>query len=213
MSEKPGVVLFWETFELLKLLDEHECKQMLLSIYEYARNNISPDFSDNRALNLVWQTAKYRLDDDARRYANVCNKRTEAGKKGAQRRWQSKAEMANAIENSKNGNRSQHNTTQHNLTQLKDKDIYLSKDSKKEKFTPPSLEEVQAYCTERGNNIDPNLFIDFYRAKGWKVGAQPMKDWRACVRTWERNGENSSRNQKADEQENPFSYLTETFSV
>ena len=49
----------------------------------------------------------------------------------------------------------------------------------------PSLEEVRAYCIERGNNIDPQAFIDFYESNGWKVGKNPMKDWRAAVRTWE----------------------------
>lgn len=53
-------------------------------------------------------------------------------------------------------------------------------------FKKPTVDEVKAYCQERGNNIDPNAFVDFYSAKGWRVGNQPMKDWKACVRTWER---------------------------
>ena len=53
------------------------------------------------------------------------------------------------------------------------------------RFVPPTLEEVTAYCRERKNNVDPQNFIDFYTSKGWKVGNQPMKDWKACVRTWE----------------------------
>lgn len=56
----------------------------------------------------------------------------------------------------------------------------------KPRFTKPTLEEVTAYCDERQNNVDPQAFIDFYESKGWKVGNQSMKDWRAAVRTWER---------------------------
>lgn len=52
---------------------------------------------------------------------------------------------------------------------------------------PPTLEEVSAYCEERHNNIDPQVFIDFYESKGWMVGKNKMKDWKACVRTWERS--------------------------
>jgi len=61
------------------------------------------------------------------------------------------------------------------------------KEEKKEKgrFTPPSLDDVAAYCAERGNSIDPQRFIDFYQSKGWKVGSAPMKDWKAAVRNWE----------------------------
>jgi len=55
------------------------------------------------------------------------------------------------------------------------------------RFSPPSVSEVQAYCTERNNNVNAEQFVDFYTSKGWKVGSNPMKDWKACVRTWERN--------------------------
>ena len=54
------------------------------------------------------------------------------------------------------------------------------------RFTPPTLEEVKAYCQERRNGIDPERFIDFYQSKGWKIGSNPMKDWKAAVRTWEK---------------------------
>jgi predicted phage replisome organizer len=65
----------------------------------------------------------------------------------------------------------------------KDKDI---KNKKNSRFTPPSLDEVNAYCKERNNNIDPEAFIAFYQSKDWKVGNQKMKDWKACVITWEK---------------------------
>lgn len=57
--------------------------------------------------------------------------------------------------------------------------------SARARFTPPTLQDVADYCKERGNRIDPAHFIDFYEAKGWKVGNTPMKDWKAAIRTWE----------------------------
>ena len=59
------------------------------------------------------------------------------------------------------------------------------------RFTPPTLEEVKNYCLERKNEIDAEQFIDFYESKGWKVGNQKMKDWKAAIRTWERRNNNS----------------------
>lgn len=62
------------------------------------------------------------------------------------------------------------------------KEIY-----KEKKFQKPSLEEVKEYCLERNNSVDAEMFIDYYESNGWKVGKNSMKDWKACVRTWERN--------------------------
>lgn len=58
---------------------------------------------------------------------------------------------------------------------------------KRKKFVIPTVEEVQAYCDERGNNIDAQHFIDYYSARGWMLGKNHIKDWKACIRTWERN--------------------------
>ena len=55
------------------------------------------------------------------------------------------------------------------------------------KFIPPSAEDVQAYCKERSNSVDADKFVDFYASKGWMVGKNKMRDWKAAVRTWEKN--------------------------
>ena len=66
---------------------------------------------------------------------------------------------------------------------------------KKERFKPPTVQEVQDYCNERQNGIQAHTFVNFYQSKGWKVGNQPMKDWRAAVRTWEqKNKQNGITN-------------------
>lgn len=80
-------------------------------------------------------------------------------------------------------------------------ELELDKDSKgkditpaaPKKFTPPTLEEVTAYCQERGNGIDPQAFIDYYEARNWMLGKVKMKDWKAAVRTWERNSYNNGK--------------------
>jgi hypothetical protein len=71
------------------------------------------------------------------------------------------------------------NNTSNNITSNK-KEIY-----KERKFKKPTLIEVEEYCKERNNEVDPQKFIDFYESKGWLVGKSPMKDWKACIRTWE----------------------------
>jgi hypothetical protein len=78
---------------------------------------------------------------------------------------------------------------------LKDKDKEKDQDFLKEgcgeetsRKDRPTLGELEAYCLERGGKVDPQSFFDHYTANGWRVGKNPMRDWRAAVRQWERNG-------------------------
>lgn len=66
------------------------------------------------------------------------------------------------------------------------------------RFSPPSFDDVKSYCQERKNGVDPQAFVDWYTSNGWKVGKNPMKDWKAAVRTWERKEANHGRNGSAD---------------
>ena len=59
-------------------------------------------------------------------------------------------------------------------------------------FVPPTLEEVSAYCRERGGKVDPAAWMDHYTSNGWKVGPNPMKDWKAACRTWEHRRKNGA---------------------
>ena len=75
----------------------------------------------------------------------------------------------------------------------KENNIILSALAHKRKvFIPPTVDEVRAYCTERNNGINADNFVDFYAGKGWFVGKNKMVDWRAAVRTWERNRNNAT---------------------
>lgn len=72
-----------------------------------------------------------------------------------------------------------------------DKTRLDNKESKPKKitsrFVKPTIDEVLAYCRQRNNQVDANRFVDYYESNGWLVGKAKMKDWRAAVRTWERN--------------------------
>lgn len=75
-------------------------------------------------------------------------------------------------------------------------------DKTPKKFIPPTIEEVKTYCKERNNNVDAETFVDFYEAKGWMVGKNKMKDWKAAVRTWERNRNNSKQQNDVPQRDN-----------
>lgn len=89
-----------------------------------------------------------------------------------------------------------------NLTSInKNKEIRLIN----KYFTIPTISEVENYCIERKNNIEAESFINFYDSKGWMVGKNKMKDWRACVRTWEmREKKKPMKTSKIDSQINEY---------
>ena len=69
------------------------------------------------------------------------------------------------------------------------------------RFQKPTLEEVQTYILEQGYSMDGQAFMDFYESKGWKVGNQPMKDWKAAVRNWARRDNRPVAQQKTKAEE------------
>ena len=72
-----------------------------------------------------------------------------------------------------------------------------SRGTTRKRFVRPTLDEVKQYCVERHNSVDAQRFIDFYSSKGWLVSNQPMKDWKAAVRTWEQRENNSNVSKQA----------------
>lgn len=92
----------------------------------------------------------------------------------------------------------------------KEKDIEIEKEihssaksttTKRKRFEKPSISEIKQYCIERNNNVNAEQFFDYYESNGWKVGKNSMKDWKACVRTWERNGYDKPTQKKNSKQD------------
>ncbi len=56
------------------------------------------------------------------------------------------------------------------------------------RFVKPTAEEVKAYAKEKGYKVDVERFIAYYDANGWRVGKNPMKNWKAALQNWAHNG-------------------------
>ena len=80
----------------------------------------------------------------------------------------------------------------------------LTDSNRKARFKKPTLDEVKNYCILRNNNIDAEAFIDFYESKNWQIGKNKMKDWKACIRTWERRETNNTTMGKLHSQINEW---------
>lgn len=156
--------------ESLTPYGDAECGRLFRAALVYSATGKEEEFRGNERY--IWPTIKMMIDRDTEKYADKCRK--------------------NAENVAKRYERIQSNTTAYESYQEKekekDKEEVKKENTKKERrFVAPTVDEVRAYCTERGNAVDPEAFVDFYTSKGWKVGKDPMKDWKAAVRTWEKN--------------------------
>lgn len=97
MSERPGVMFYWDMFDVFETLLDGEAKTMLIAIRNYSQYSETPDFGDNRLLATLWVLIRQKMDADAEKYRDTCAKRAEAGKKSAGQRAKLKELMkANA---------------------------------------------------------------------------------------------------------------------
>jgi len=130
---------------------------------------------------LAFDVIRDDIDRDEKSYEEKCE-RNRQNRNGGTR--PSTTENDRQQSTTTVNDRDQYNITKNNRDIEKETPLKGSKE-KASRFSPPSVEEVKAYCTERNNGVDAQTFVDFYASKGWKVGNSPMKDWKACVRTWE----------------------------
>ena len=97
-------------------------------------------------------------------------------------------------------NKAEQNGTNDNKTEQNESNSPKEKEKDKEpqkRFTPPTVEEVAEYCKERGNNINPQYFVDYHIARDWVLSnGKKMKDWKATIRTWEGNNYNRGKTVK-----------------
>ena len=141
------------------------------AIYGYALDGVEPELTG--VAKAIFLLVKPQIDANNAKYEN--------GKKGGK----PKANLSETKPEPKpnqNVTKPEPNVNENVNVNENDK----KENTKRKTFSKPTVEEVKAYCSERKNNVDAEKFCDFYESKGWKVGKEPMKDWKASVRTWER---------------------------
>ena len=203
MAKKSCVIYdSWGT--LMQNLPDEMAGILIKMVLEYAFTG-STNPSNDESIDAMFSMIKIKLDEDAEAYAEEIKRRSEAGKKGMASRWNDRkiTEDNTVITNDNtlitddNSLITDDNKGYQSITSITDSvsvsvSEYVSDKDKRKKFVRPTLEDVRSYCQERNNKVDPEAFIDFYESKGWKVGNQPMKDWKSAIRTWERRENNKS---------------------
>lgn len=174
--------------EAMEALSDAERGRLFMSMLQYASTGEAGTLSG--AERFVWPIAKQNID----RAQAELEKRAENGRKGGRPKKanesgekQPKAKESKKKQTKDNKDKDKDKEKENNITPLSPNGDIPPKGERppEKRFVKPTADEVRAYCAERGNHVDAQAFVDFYAAKGWKVGNAPMKDWKAAVRTWE----------------------------
>ena len=171
----------WTNFkELLEPLNDSERGRLFTVMLEYAETAKAPELKGNERY--VWPSAKQSIDRTRQDSLNASKggrkpNQTEANRTEPDGTEQNRMEPELTEAHYKEKDKDNISIKENTLKSVKEKPLA--------RFTPPTVEDVSAYCKERGNHVNAQTFVDFYASKGWKVGNNPMKDWKACVRTWE----------------------------
>lgn len=169
--------VFYRSFaEALKELPPEQYKSIMTALTEYALDGTLPENLDP-LLKGYFVLMKPQID------AN--NSKRENGRKGGTAQKQTEAKESKAEANASEQKQAEAKPSKGKANVNANANVNVNANGKDKRFAPPTAEEVDAYCRERGNHVNAERFVDFYASKGWKVGKEPMKDWKAAVRTWE----------------------------
>lgn len=194
---KPGVMFYFDVRPCIKRLDVNEKGRLFEAILDYGEFGIVPDLDG--ALGVAWDFIQPKLDRDAGRYDKQVEQKQyavfsrEVRKNGGNPvsfdEWKSLSDIERNRLLSADTERYPTTTSNHSLqpqtatSTSADNSIGADKPPRS-RFVPPNVDEVRAYCAENGYAVDADRFVDYYTSNGWKVGKNPMRDWRAAVRTW-----------------------------
>lgn len=213
---KGSVVMYTDWLPAIRKLPLEDAARLFIALMEYAQNGSCPDFRDNLALEVLYTQYATVITRDKAKYAETIERRRQA----ALDREQKKREEAEAgkkttsdhslhnsaqsatdcttgtvnVNDNVNGNENVNdNVNVNGNVNVNVNDSYsisAREDAANDIFIPPSVQDVECYCVNKGYAIDAEGFVDFYASKGWMIGKNKMKDWHAAVRNWARNHRN-----------------------
>lgn len=176
-NKRDSFIFYRSFYDASKCLKTEEKAQLFDAICSYALDE-KVEQLDGMAYGM-FQLVKPQLDANRKRFNNGCIKKQKGSKSEAKAKQTKSKIEANVNEN---------------LNPNVNENLNLESKSKSKLFIKPTIDEIKNYCLERKNNVNAESFSNYYEARGWKLKGIQMKDWKACVRTWEQNNNNFTNN-------------------
>jgi len=182
-KDKKSFVLYCDIIHTIEQLTDEQAGHLFKHVLYYV-NDLNPD-TDNVITKIAFEPIKQQLKRDLVRYEKI----RERNSLSARMRWD-----ANACERIPNDAKNTDNDNDND----NDINIVLEQKAKKPKrFTKPPVDDVRQYMAELNMNDMSQRFVDYYESNGWKVGKNPMKDWKAAVRTWKQQNNDKQPKQES----------------
>lgn len=192
---KPGVMIYF-TMRPSRKLPMEDRLRLYDAMLDYGETGVVPELEGPLAL--LWDYFQPQLELDNARYESIRAKRAKAGRLGGlasqgsrqteqePQDGQEEAREAREAKEANEANTIQSSTVQSNPVQLRESIAAKAPPAPRKGFVPPTQAEIGAYVREAKLTMDPQEFVDYYTANGWKIGSHTMKDWRAAARNWAR---------------------------
>jgi hypothetical protein len=182
-KDKKSFVLYCDIIHTIEQLTDEQAGHLFKHVLYYV-NDLNPD-TDNVITKIAFEPIKQQLKRDLVRYEKI----RERNSLSARMRWD-----ANACERIPNDAKNADNDNDND----NDINIVLEQKAKKPKrFTKPPVDDVRQYMAELNMNDMSQRFVDYYESNGWKVGKNPMTDWKAAVRTWKQQNNDKQPKQES----------------
>ena len=184
--------VFSDFRELMEPLSTEEKGRLFEAMLAYAMDGKQMALEGNERF--IWPVARRTIDQEAAAYESKVEANRERGRKGAEVRWGKGTDGASIPkdgasipEDSENSQEQEQEQKQEQYQEQAQEYVCVQEEEPAAGHTHiPAREDIAAYCRERKNGIDPDYFYSYYEANGWRVGQNPMRDWKAAVRAWER---------------------------
>ena len=181
-KDKKSFILYCDQQGVFNMLPDEQAGKLIKHIFAYV-NDEEPT-SEDLLLTIAFESIKTQLKRDLRKYENYIDKQKENGRKGGRPKTQpfldeTQKTQAFFLKPKKADN-----------VNVNVNDNVIIKENIKEnpkRFVPPTAQEVKAYMQEQGMDDLSEKWLAFYESKGWLIGKNKMRDWKAAVRTWKTN--------------------------
>lgn len=221
---KQSIVIYTDLLQHVQKLSLEEAGAVFIAILNYSSTGEIPELS--AAADMCFSFIRAQIDRDSEKWESIREKRALSGKIGGvasgESRKQNKANEANASSVKQNEaneavtvpvNVPVNVTVPVNTTEKINNKLKKQRKVKIE-FIPPTIEEIKAYIAEKGYNVNPKTFYDYFTAGDWvDKNGSPVRSWKQKIITWHSNSDNQKKGDRVEPTEKDYTTSTSAYEV